>query len=88
MSGQRHASPAHERTKAETKKRLLCVGVEAIGTPGMGVNLWGASPLYVNPNTVVRRGTQVLAEGKGGTARNRPKEAGAQSYEPTNRNSI
>jgi len=31
---------------------------------------------------------QVLAEGKGGTARDRPKEAGVQSYEPTNRNSI
>jgi len=31
---------------------------------------------------------QILAEGKGGTARDRPEEAGAQNYEPTNRNSI
>jgi len=31
---------------------------------------------------------QVLAEGKGGTVRDRPKEAGVQNYEPTNRNSI
>jgi hypothetical protein len=29
--------------------------------------------------------TQVLAKGKGGIVRNRPKEAGTQSYEPTNR---
>jgi len=28
--------------------------------------------------------TKVLAEGKGGTVRGRLKEAGAQSYEPTN----
>ena len=56
-------------------------------TPGMGVNLWGESPLYVNPVNVSTL-TQVLAEGKGGTARNRPKEAGVQSCEPTNRNSI
>ncbi len=54
----------------------------------MGVNLWGASPLYVESNTVVRRGKQVLAEGKGAPAREGLKEAGAQSYEPTNRNSI
>ncbi|MDH4230937.1 MAG: hypothetical protein OEW04_02780, partial [Nitrospirota bacterium] len=27
---QRHASPAHEQTIAETKRRLLCVGVEAV----------------------------------------------------------
>ena len=24
-------------------------------TPGMGVILWGVSPLYVNPGTVVRQ---------------------------------
>ena len=57
-------------------------------TPGMGVNLWGESPLYVNPASVFGTFAQVLAEGKGGTARDRPKEAGAQSDEPTNRNSI
>jgi len=31
---------------------------------------------------------QVLAEGKGVSARRGLEEAGAQSYEPTNRNSI
>ena len=36
-------------------------------------------PLYIDTR---------LAEGKGGTARDRPKEAGVQSYEPTNKNSI
>ena len=58
-------------------------------TPSTGVNLWGESPLplYMNPVNVSTL-TQVLAKGKGGTARNRPKEAGAQSCEPTNRNSI
>jgi hypothetical protein len=54
----------------------------------MGVNLWGASPLYKNPVTVERRGKPVLAEGKGVSARRGLEEAGAQSYEPTNRNSI
>ncbi|MEN6433693.1 MAG: hypothetical protein ABFD06_12665, partial [Smithella sp.] len=36
-------------------------------TPGMGVNLWGASPLYVNPVNVKSSWTltKVLAEGKG-----------------------
>ena len=54
-------------------------------TPGMGVNLWGESPLYVNPAKAL---AEVLAENKGGTVRNRLKEVGAQNYEPTNRNSI
>jgi hypothetical protein len=57
-------------------------------TPGMGVNLWGGSPLYVNPVNLLNILTKILAEGKGGTARDRPKEAGVQSYEPTNRNGI
>ena len=52
-------------------------------TPGMGVNLWGESPLYVNLASVFDTFAQVLAEGKGGTARDRPKEAGAQSGEPS-----
>jgi len=54
----------------------------------MGVNLWGASPLYENPVTVVRQGKSVLADGKGVSARRGLEEAGAQSYEPTDRNSI
>jgi hypothetical protein len=47
----------------------------ALCTPGMGVNLWGVSPLYVNPVNVLNILTKVLAEGKGGTVRDRPKEA-------------
>ena len=54
----------------------------------MGVNLWGGSPLYVNPVNVLDTLTKVLAEDKGGTARDRLKEVGVQSYEPTNRNGI
>ena len=54
----------------------------------MGVNLWGESPLYVNPVNVLNTLTKVLAEGKGGIARDRLKEARVQSYEPTDRNSI
>jgi len=54
----------------------------------MGVNLWGESPLYMNPAGVISTLAQILAEGKGGTVRDRLKEAGAQSDEPTNRNSI
>jgi hypothetical protein len=57
-------------------------------TPGMGVNLWGASPLYVSPVNMLNILTKVLAEDKGGTAMDRLKEVGVQSYEPTNRNSI
>jgi len=34
-------------------------------TPGMGVNLWGESPLYVNPVNMLNILTKVLAEGKG-----------------------
>ena len=54
----------------------------------MGVNLWGSSPLYVNPVNMLNILTKVLAEGKGGTARDRPEEARVQRYEPTDRNGI
>jgi hypothetical protein len=57
-------------------------------TPGMGVNSWGVSPLYVNPVNVLSILTKILAEGKGIAARYCPKEARAQTYEPTNRNGI
>jgi len=57
-------------------------------TPGMGVNLWGVSPLYVNPVNMLNILTKVLAEGKGVVVRRCLKEAGAQTYEPTDRNSI
>ena len=54
----------------------------------MGVNLWGASPLYGNPTLSGDSVNQVLADGKGVSARRGLEEARAQSYEPTNRNSI
>ena len=52
-------------------------------TPGMGVNLWGESPLYVNPVNMLNILTKVLAEGKGVIVRLGLKEAGVQSYEPS-----
>ena len=54
----------------------------------MGVNLWGVSPLYANPANMLDILAKVLVEGKGGIVRDRLKEAGVQSYEPTDRNSI
>jgi len=54
----------------------------------MGVNLWGESPLYVNLANMVDILAKVLAEGKGVSVRKGLKEAGGQSYEPTDRNSI
>jgi hypothetical protein len=57
----------------------------------MGVNLWGESPLCMNPVNSRERIellTQALAEGKGVAARRGLKEAGVQSHEPTNRNRI
>ncbi|MGB9497033.1 MAG: hypothetical protein ACKVE3_04065 [Dissulfuribacterales bacterium] len=59
-------------------------------TPGMGVNLWGESPLYMNPVPSFMMVAKVPAEGKGVTVRwwslsadRQVKEAGVQSYEPT-----
>jgi len=37
------------------KEHRLAVWWSDLCTPGMGVILWGASPLYVNPVTVVRQ---------------------------------
>ncbi len=48
-------------------------------TPGMGVNLWGESPLYVNPVNVFNALSQILAEGKGGTVRDRLEEASGKA---------
>jgi len=66
----------------------IAVRWSALCTPGMGVNLWGESPLYVNPAKSFNNLAEVLAEGKGVSARKGLKEAGVQSYEPTDRNSI
>ena len=45
----------------------------------MGVILRGASPLYVNPVNMLNILTKVLAEDKGGTVRDRPKEASGKA---------
>ena len=62
-------------------------GRELMGCPLASIYGKG-SPLYVNPVNVLNTLAKVLAEGKGGTARDRLKEARVQSYEPTNRNGI
>jgi hypothetical protein len=38
-------------------RRFAASGAPSGGTPGMGVNLWGESPLYVNPANVKDIGT-------------------------------
>ncbi len=48
-------------------------------TPGTGVNLWGVSPLCVNPVNVFKPLAQILAEGKGGTVRDRLEEASGKA---------
>ncbi|GAB6268973.1 MAG: hypothetical protein STSR0002_17150 [Smithella sp.] len=71
-----------EITRAAESERVNHSPIPGVGfielcTPGRGVNLWGVSPLYVNPVNVKSSWTltKVLAEGKGGIARDRPKEA-------------
>ncbi len=61
-----------------------CAGVR----PSMGVNLWDASPLYVNPVNMLNILIKIIAEGKGIVVRRCLREARVQSYEPTNRNGI
>ena len=64
------------------------------GTPGMGVNLWGASPLYEDESLKVGRIPtvtpidQVLADGNCGEVTNRGEEARVQTCGATNRNRI
>ena len=48
----------------------------------MDVNLWGVSPLYVSPVNMLKILTKILAEGKGGTVRDRPKEASGKAMSP------
>ncbi len=57
--------------------------------PGMGMILWGASPLYIVRKVVKYDNFEkVLADGKGVRVIFRLKEAGVQTCEPTNRNRI
>jgi len=55
-------------------------------TPGMGVNLWDESLLYVNPVNGLYSDTDT-GRRQGRNSEGRSKEAGAQSHELTNRNS-
>jgi hypothetical protein len=57
-------TPVQQRSVSAVLCNRLC-------TPGMGVNLWGKSPLCVNPINVniFSRLTKVLAEGKGVSVR-------------------
>ena len=64
------------------------MGVNLSALSSRPKGLWGSSSLYVNPVNMLNILTKVLAEGKGGTARDRPEEARVQSYEPTVRNGI
>ena len=48
----------------------------------MGVNFWGVSPLYVNPVNLLNILNEILAEGKGGTVRDRPEEASGKAMSP------
>jgi len=45
----------------------------------MGVNLWGESPLYVNPVNIVNILTKILAEGKAVAVKHRLKEVWVQN---------
>jgi len=62
--------------------------LDAVGYARHERDLMGCKSPVCKPGTVVMTESQIPAEGKGGTARDRPEEAWAQSYEPTNRNGI
>ena len=64
------------------------MGVNLSALSSRPKGLWGESPLYVNPAKSFNNLAKVLAEGKGVSVRKGLKEAGVQSYEPTDRNSI
>jgi hypothetical protein len=57
------------RTLLFSGRGFLRSTAKALCTPGMGVNLWGESPLYVNPVNVFNTLTKVLADGKGVSVR-------------------
>ena len=68
---------------------------QCCGTPSMGVNLWGESPLYelgslkeANYAKWITPIDKVRGEGNCGRVTDRGKEAGAKTCEATNRNVI
>ena len=88
FTGRTLSSPAAERSEGTKTLRVFAVRCSVLCTPGMGVSLWGVSPLYVNPVNGLITLAKVLAEGKGVPVREGLKEAGVQIHEPTDRNSI
>ena len=88
----------HRQQQTEAKPKFVDVRVHFLCKPGMGVNLWGESPLYMNhvpsfydgsESTSRRQGPSLaMTSQEGDIVRCRLKEAGVQSYEPTDRNSI
>ena len=65
-------------TVMKNRPHFFRVGCMRWCTPGMGVNLWGESPLYENQGCPLIYGMlpEVRAEGKGVSVRMGPKEAG------------
>jgi len=76
--------------RCKSAARLFASAEFGLCTPGMGVNLWGAtrrsssksSPLYVNPVNVFNTLTKVLTEGKGVSVRKGLKDWSEAQGEP------
>ena len=51
------------------------VGWSALCVPGMGMIIWSVSPLYIVWRGIILMPLKVLADGKGGRATERLKEA-------------
>ena len=79
---------AKSETGERTKMMVIMTSFKKTASLARSAVQGFESPLYVNPVNVLNTLTKVLAEGKGGIVRDRLKEAGVQSYELTNRNSI
>ena len=58
------------------KRSGIAIRWSALCTPGMGVNLWGASPLYVNPVNEFNSLTKVfgMSQFKVGTCKKKQKQ--------------
>ena len=78
---------SHDALREPRRARVTQSSSMALCTPGMGVDLWGASPLRENPRLRSSR-RQPLADGKGVSARRGLEEARVQSCEPRDTNVI
>ena len=74
-AGRSQRRDSRRRSRLERPPSQAKSSWKALCTPGTGVNLWGESPLYVNPVNMLNMLIKILAEGKGGTVRDRLKEA-------------